>query len=50
VKISIYTNALKNILPRGLDVFHTYMRPLTKIEFAGDNASKLSLCSSSLLS
>jgi hypothetical protein len=54
VKISIYTNGVKNIHPYGLDVFHRNMRPVncrsTKIEFAGDNAAKLSLCNSSLLS
>ena len=54
VKISIYTNGVKNIHPYGLDVFHRNMRPhnfrSTKIEFEGDNASKLSLCNSSLLS
>jgi hypothetical protein len=54
VKISIYTSGVKNIYPYGLDIFHRNMGPLncqtTKIEFAGDNASKLSLCNSSLLS
>ena len=54
VKISIYTNGLKNILPRGLDVLHRYMGPLNcqsnKIVLTGDNASKLSLGNSSLFS
>jgi hypothetical protein len=54
VKISIYTSGVKNIYPYGLDIFHRNMGPLncqsTRIEFAGDNASKLSLCNSSLLS
>ncbi len=53
VKISIYTNGLKNIYPFGLDVFHRFMRSLngqsTKIVFTGYNASKLSLANSSPL-
>jgi hypothetical protein len=47
VKISIYTNGLKNIYPFGLDVFHKHMRSrhgqFTKIVFTGNNASRLSL-------
>jgi hypothetical protein len=46
VRISIYTNGLKNIYPFGLDIFHTYLRSLngqsTKIVFTGNNASQLS--------
>ena len=47
VKISIYTNGVKDIHPYGLEVFHRNMRPFagqyTKIVFTGNNASKLSL-------
>ncbi len=46
VKVSIYTNGLKNIYPFGLDVFHRYLSSLngqsTKIVFKGNNASQLS--------
>ena len=47
VRISIYTNGLKNIYPFGLDIFHRIMSPLngqsTKIVFTGDYAAQLSL-------
>ena len=47
IKISIYTNGLKNIYPFGLDVFHRFMNSLNgqsiKIVFTGNNASQLSL-------
>ena len=46
VKITIYTNGLKNTHPFGLDVFHKFMRSLNgqsaKIVFTGRNASQLS--------
>ena len=54
VKISIYTNGVKDIHPYGLEVFHRNMRPFagqyTKIVFTGNNASKLSLGNSQLTS
>jgi len=54
IKISIYTNGLKNIYPFGLDVFHRFMNSLngqsTRIVFAGKNASQLSRGNSRLIS
>jgi len=54
VKVTIYTNGLKNIHPLGLDVFQRFMSSLngqsTRVVFTGNNASQLSLGNSRLTS
>jgi len=54
VKITIYTNGLKNTHPFGLDVFHRLKSSLngqsTKIVFNGNKAFQLSLENSQLTS
>jgi hypothetical protein len=54
VKITIYTNGLKNTHPFGLDVFHrlkSFLNGLsTQIVFTGNKASQLSLENSQLTS
>ena len=46
VKLHVYTNGLKTILPFGLDIFHKFMRSLNgqsaKIVFTGNSAAQLS--------
>ena len=46
IKVAIFTDGLKDILPFGLLVFHRFMRTLngqsTRIVFTGNNASLLS--------
>lgn len=54
VKVTIYTNGLKNIHPFGMDVFHRFMSSLngqsTRIVLTGNNACQLSLGNSRLTS
>ena len=46
IRVTIFTDGLKDILPFGLHVFHRFMRSLngqsTRIVFTGSNASRLS--------
>jgi hypothetical protein len=46
IRVAIFTDGLKDILPFGLHVFHRFMRSLngqfTRIVFTGSNASRLS--------
>jgi hypothetical protein len=54
IRIAIFTDGLKDILPLGLHVFHRFMRSLngqsTRIVFAGSNVSRLSPAQSRLVS
>ena len=54
IRVAIFTDGLKDIIPFGLHVFHRFMRSLngqsTRIVFTGSNASRLSPESPKLVS